>query len=415
MAYDLMGDGKTALKVSIGKYVLGQAGFGGNGLSTNGPAQGVVQTTTRTWNDSFFGPGDPRTGNFFPDCDISNPLQNGECGQYTNLAFGSALPVAAVDDDVRYGWGKRQYDWEFSVSAQREVTRNVSVYGGYFRRWYGNFYVTDNRAVTAADYQQYALTAPTAATVPAAGLLPGGGGYPVTGLFLINQDAFSRIPDNFTTFSDNFGKQIDHWNGFDLGANVRAANGFILQGGLSIGHQLLDNCEVAAQLPETLFQSIDFFGTLNWQPLSTCRVEYPWLGQYKFLGGYTLPKVDVQIGATFQSIPGFERLGAIWQAPNTLVASAIGRSVPGSVNNAGTTAINVVNPGQIYGDRLKQLDLRFGKVLRFARTRSIVSADIFNVTNSSTVSNESRNLLNWQQPISIIGARLLRVSWQFDF
>jgi hypothetical protein len=175
MAYDLTGDSKTALKVSVGKYVLGQGSIpgGGNNLSTNGPAESLQTTTTRTWNDV--------NRNFFPDCVLTNPALNGECGAWNNQAFGSAASVASVDDHVRYGWGKRQYQWEFSFSAEREITRGLSVNGGYFRRVYGNFYVTDNLNVSAADYQPYSLTAPTAASIPAAALLPGGGGYPVTG------------------------------------------------------------------------------------------------------------------------------------------------------------------------------------------------------------------------------------------
>ena len=43
----------------------------------------------------------------------------------------------AVQDDARYGWGKRPYSWEFSVSAQHEIGRGVSVNGGVFRRWFG--------------------------------------------------------------------------------------------------------------------------------------------------------------------------------------------------------------------------------------------------------------------------------------
>jgi hypothetical protein len=46
---------------------------------------------------------------------------------------------------------------------------------------------------------------------------------------------------------------------------------------------------------------------------------------------------------------------------------------------------DVLMAGHDYGERLNQLDLRFGKVLRFARTRSVVSADLFNVLNSSIV------------------------------
>ena len=136
----------------------------------------------------------------------------------------------------------------------------------------------------------------------------------------------------------------------------------------------------------------------------------------KFLTAYMIPKAEVQIGATLQSIPGFERWGANWQVPNSVITPVVGRPVPGAgPGNSGFTTINVVEPGKIYGDRLNQLDLRFGKILKLARTRSIVSADIFNVINSSIVTNESRNLMTWQQPLSVIGARLLRLSWQFDF
>ena len=49
-----------------------------------------------------------------------------------------------MQDDARYGWGKRPYSWEFSVSAQHEIGRGMSVNGGVFWRWFGNFLVTDD-------------------------------------------------------------------------------------------------------------------------------------------------------------------------------------------------------------------------------------------------------------------------------
>jgi hypothetical protein len=409
-AYDLTGDAKTALKVSIGKYVLGQGGAFGNGLSTLGPAQGLQTTTSRNWSDA--------NGDFVPQCDLLNAAANGECGPWNNAAFGSAVPVASVDPDLRYGWGKRQYNWEVGISLERELSRGLSVYGGYYRRWYGNFYVVDNEAVTSADFDQYSLTVPTSATIAPAALLPDGGGYTAGPYYLVHQDKFgltSNVTKRVAALSGS-PKEQDHWNGFDLGFNARGVHGFVFQGGLSTGYQLLDTCAVADIVPESLNSAVDFFGVSMWQQSGSCRTKYPWLTQVKFLTGYTVPRVDVQVGATVQSIPGFERSAAVWQVPNSTITSVVGRPVPGAgPGNSGTTAVNVLLPGSEYGDRLNQLDLRFGKVLRFGGTRSVVSADVFNVLNSSIVTNESRNLTNYQQPTAVIGARLLKISWQIDF
>src|SRR5205823_11486355 len=70
-AYNLFGNGKTAIKVNIGKYLEG-VGIAGNFLNTN-PSQRLPNTTstfgplgvTRTWTDA--------NGNFNPDCDLLNP------------------------------------------------------------------------------------------------------------------------------------------------------------------------------------------------------------------------------------------------------------------------------------------------------------------------------------------------------
>src|SRR5262249_25424471 len=64
-AYDIFGNGKTAIKGSFGKYVIGET----DGLSRgNGATNRIATSVTRTWNDSTFPVGDLRRANFLPDC-----------------------------------------------------------------------------------------------------------------------------------------------------------------------------------------------------------------------------------------------------------------------------------------------------------------------------------------------------------
>jgi hypothetical protein len=148
-AYDLFGNGKTAIKGAIGKYVVGH---GVDVAIANSPSGALSLSTTRTWNDSFFGAGDARTGNYVPDCDLTSSALNGECGPFLNSRFGTVVPASTYADDVRRGWGVRDYSWQGQLSVQQELRPGVAVNLAYFRTWYGNFTVTDNLATTPADY-----------------------------------------------------------------------------------------------------------------------------------------------------------------------------------------------------------------------------------------------------------------------
>jgi hypothetical protein len=65
-----------------------------------------------------------------------------------------------MDPNVIHGWGVRPFNWEFRASIQQEVMPRMSVNVGYFRRWYGNFAVTDNLLTAPTDYSPYSITAP---------------------------------------------------------------------------------------------------------------------------------------------------------------------------------------------------------------------------------------------------------------
>ena len=77
--------------------------------------------------------------------------------------------------------------------------------------------------------------------------------------------------------------------------------------------------------------------------------------------------------------------------------------------------INIVEPGTLYGERLNQIDFRVGKVLRFGRTRTVVTLDLFNAFNRDTILAQSNIYATWQNAQSLIQGRIAKVSAQVDF
>jgi hypothetical protein len=70
----------------------------------------------------------------------------------------------------------------------------------------------------------------------------------------------------------------------------------------------------------------------------------------------------------------------------------------------------------MFGDRIDQLDVRIGKLLRIGRTRATVSVDIVNALNSNDNLGYSPTFsATWPAPTSVLTARLFRVSAGLDF
>lgn len=409
LAYDLFGTGKTALKVTLNKYL---ESLGASGLAAaSNPGNTVVRSTNRAWNDA--------NRNFVPDCDLTLTVANGECGALEARDFGGTRPGTVFDPDVLTGWGKRLYNWEFSTGVQHEIRPRVSVDVGYFRRWYGNFRATKNTLVEPSDFTQFSITAPVDPR------LPGGGGNTITGLYDINPDKFGQVR-NFHTFAHHFGKMTDHWNGVDVIVNARPRNDMVFQGGVSTGRRTSDFCDVIPKLPEATFglrepfpisalHNVGFGGSDGGRgvitPAQFCHQSTGFLTQVKGLGSYTIPKVDVLVSAGFQNVPG-ATIDALYTATNAVVSPGLGRNLSGNAANA---TVNIVSPGSTYGERINQLDLRLGKVLRFNRTRTTVSLDLHNALNTNSALSVNANFAAWQRPTTILPARLVKIGVQFEF
>ena len=403
-AYDVFGNGKTAVRATLGRYATPTSSGGLYGASQN-PISRFAGSTDRAWTNF--------EGDFIPHCDLMNPAANGtlvngvfECGPWSNQNFGKLVSTTTYDPKILNGWNVREFTWDFGVSVQQEVAPRVSVTVGYVRRSWGNFTVTDNRAVVPEDFDTFQLTA------PADSRLPGGGNYVVTA-YDVKLAKFGQT-DNFVTFARNYGKQTERYNGVDFTVDARLRRGFTASGGFTTGRKATNNCEVVAKLPEMITGGIR-------QPREFCNLQTPFLTQLKGLATYTFPRFGVQLAGTFQSKPtvgqnfpsiASESLAANWVVGNSVVSPSLNRNLSGVT----VATVNIVKPGTLYGQRLNQIDLRVAKIVRFEQRRLNVSLDFYNIFNSNGIESYQQIFgLSWLAPLGIIPARFAKLGLQFDF
>jgi hypothetical protein len=397
IAYDLFGNGKTALKAHWGKYV------GGLAAGTGNPVGNLSTNATRTWTDA--------NGNFAVDCDLKvagaqdfRGTGGDFCGPNPNALFGLSTPSTEWDPDAYKGWGNRAWNQTFSAGVQHEIAQRMSVDVSYFRRWAGNFQVTDNRAVASSDYTKYSVTAPGSFPGVPLPLPDDAAGRTTNGFYDLNVNKVGQV-NNLITLARKFGDQQEKWQGVDITLNARLQNGLTVQGGLATGKQVTDNCEIRAALPESTI----VFGAPT--PDDYCRVEQPFLTQVKFLGTYLIPKVDVQFAATFQNNPG-ANITANFFVPAANI-TGLGRPLS---SGAPTVFYNLLAPNTLYGPRTTQLDLRMSKIFRMRTSRVSVNFDLANLLNRNDVLGLSGTYgAAWQTPTAILDPRLFKLGVQFDF
>jgi Carboxypeptidase regulatory-like domain len=408
VAYDLFGTGKTAIKFNMGKYL--EAAVNGNGnYSALLPTSRMPTTVTRTWTDT--------NGNYVPDCNLLNgqaqpaTATTDFCGQWSNLNFGrTGEDVFSLDYDpaILQGWGVRPSDWQVGVTLQQEILPRVSLEVGYTRRWLNNFTVTDNLLTTPADYDQFSITAPSDSR------LPGGGGYVISGLYNVN-NAKSGLSDDLRTYAPNYGKISQVYNGIDININARMRNGVQVQAGTSTGQRVTDYCEVRSVLPEQTGGFSTASEVAGYSPVNPfCHVAPGNTTRFTAAGSYTIPKVDVLLATTFQSSPG-EPLQANYTLTTAEAARTLGRPLSG---NATSVVVNLLAPDQMAFPRVNQLDLRFGKILRFGSQRANIAIDLFNALNLDTVLQYNQAFVPggaWLVPTSVLTARTMKFTVQYDF
>jgi hypothetical protein len=398
IAYDLTGSGRTALKFALGRYVMSE------GLSladANNPIVTSVVSATRTWTDA--------NHDYNPDCDFTNQAANGECAATSNVNFLKNNPNATrYDPETLNGWGKRGSDWEFSAGIQQQVLPGVALNAAYYRHWFGNFTVTQNEAVVSGDFDPYCVTAPVDPR------LPNGGGYQICGLYDVKPAKFG-LTNNLVTFTDNFGKQRQVYDGVDVNLNARLPHGAFVQGGITVGRTETDTC-FASNQPNLATQTAGTPRTTEYcdskPPLSAGT-------QIKFSASYKVPW-EVTASAVYQNLAG-PQITATRAFTSAEISPSLGRSLAAGANS--TVAISMIPPNTVFEKRINQLDLRLARPFKVGRARVEALVDIYNAFNWTSVIGENLTYgPNWLMPqnvgwtsFGVLAGRMIKFGTHIDF
>jgi hypothetical protein len=372
--YDVTGNGKTAIKFHVGKYMqaFSTVGF----AAVYNPM--VIATDRRTWVDT----------------NRDDIAQDNEIGPVITPFNISGVSNRVPDPDIR-----RPYQWEYNLGVQRELVPGVSVSANWVRRDFKRIFWTDNILVSNSDYTVVNIPNP----LNTSELIP------VYNLNVAKRGLVQQVDTN----SDVNGRW---YNGVDFGFTARIRGGNIY-GGTGIGRQLTSSCEV------------DDPNSLRF--CDQRELDIPYTASVKLAGSYPLP-YGVQLSGSWQGYPGTAG-GTARQ--DSVYDSAINRVVDSSLNvnyqvtNAIIRASNpnvtltqasftipLLTPGTKYLKRWNQVDVRLAKKFQVGRAKLQGQFDMFNVLNSSSILGTVETFgSTLDRPTAILQGRLLAVGMQVNF
>ncbi|MBI2835117.1 MAG: carboxypeptidase regulatory-like domain-containing protein [Acidobacteria bacterium] len=282
-AYDLFGNGKTAIKGSIGKYMQQD-----NTLFQETYNPMIVSADNRTWRD----------------LNGDDVAQENELGPSTNRAFGirrNRNPDAEIE---------RPYQILYNLALQHELWQGLGLTVSYNRRAYRNLIYTTNLAVPLSAYALVQIPDPR------------GNGQTLP-VYNLDRAFFGGVNELDANSTNN----TNVYNGLELLATGRLRNGAVFTGGTSTGRAILQTCDVADP------NSLRF--------CDQAQSDVPLRTTFKFSGTYPV-LYGLRLSWVLQSVAGTER-AINYLVNRTILPSLVQTQVPVRLNQPGSEFNERVN------------------------------------------------------------------------
>ena len=346
-AFDLLGDGSTAVKFSAGRYVANE----GTGLTQRyNPIYPYNLIDWRIWTDLN---GDLTALN--PD----GTPQLDEVGPSYNPNYGLSNITTQLDPDL-----PRASNWEYSAGVERQLGNGWALSAMWHRRVYSNFDWFDNLNTSADDwYMAGTWTGPDDPELPA---VARGVQVPI---YVTDPDFdIATGNDRQSLASEDYRT----WNGFEVILDGELPRGGFMTASVTAGTNKNHFCQ------QGMFE--------NPNRLRFCETRMPYRPMGKLSGALPLP-FDTMISGLVQVFPG---------APIQATYEVTAVDFPGLVNlgrsdNANRSlTVNLIEPGTVFEDYTTEMQLRFSKVVTINDIRTRFYMDATNITNRARVNARNR-------------------------
>ena len=373
VAYDVFGDGRTALKGTMHQYVSSEStrlAMARNPLSsfTWSAAQEFRSWDDMDGNGSVVGP--------------DGRVQYEEVGPSPNVNFGTANDLKLLDLDGREG------HWEYNAQIQHELFSGVSATFGWYRRNYHKMWWEDNTLRGPDDWTAFNVTGPMD---PRLGNWSGHNYQ----LWNLNEDNFGLSQQTVRTSPIN--DRI--YDGFEWTIDGRLDNGAFFGGSTTYERTQINECD--PQSDTGVGYGIDDRNALLW-----CDSPRAWQWMYKAHGAYPLPG-GIILSAFVQGYPGPEE-----HANYNVTALPDGTPLTGGQR----LSIDLLPHEVFFLPFQRKVDVRVMRRFNIGNTQIAPVLDAFNIFNTNTVTGQINTYGDrWKEITNIMQARYLRLGLELEW